>query len=141
MDHRSPNYFFAFLIIALPIVAASFIMLIHLQEEDSLFSDPILFLAQASAPSTSGLIAHWKFDESSGTGASDSSGNGNNGTLTNGPTWATGKINGALSFDGVNDYVIVASSATSMDDMPAITVSAWIKPSSNGENGDGRIVM
>jgi hypothetical protein len=50
-----------------------------------------------------GLVGWWKFDEGSGTVAYDSSGNGNDGNLTNGPTWTTGKIGGALSFDGVND--------------------------------------
>jgi hypothetical protein len=52
-----------------------------------------------------GLVGWWKFDEGSGTVAYDSSGNGNDGNLTNGPTWETGKINGAISFDGLNDYV------------------------------------
>jgi hypothetical protein len=52
-----------------------------------------------------GLVGWWKFDETSGTVAYDSSGNGNDGNLTNGPTWVTGMINGAISFDGLNDYV------------------------------------
>jgi len=52
-----------------------------------------------------GLVGWWKFDETSGTVAYDSSGNGNDGNLMNGPAWTTGKIGGALSFDGVNDYV------------------------------------
>jgi len=43
----------------------------------------------------SGLVGHWKFDDE-GTVALDSSGNGNNGTLVNGPTWVT-------SFDDVNN--------------------------------------
>ena len=34
---------------------------------------------------SSGLVAHWKFDEGAGTTAADSSGNGHTGTLTNGP--------------------------------------------------------
>ena len=38
-----------------------------------------------------------------GTVAYDSSGNGNDGNLINGPTWTDGKIGNALSFDGVND--------------------------------------
>jgi len=50
-------------------------------------------------------VASWSFDEGSGTTAYDSSGNGNNGTLVNGPTWTTGKVGGALNFDGVDDYV------------------------------------
>ena len=56
-----------------------------------------------------GLVGWWKFDEGSGTVAYDSSGNGNDGNLTNGPTWTTGKIGGALSFDGVDDFVDVSN--------------------------------
>ncbi len=51
---------------------------------------------------------YWKFDEGSGTTASDSSGNSNTGTLTNGPAWATGKYGSAVQFDGVDDYVVTA---------------------------------
>ena len=45
----------------------------------------------------------WHLDETSGTVAPDTSGNGNNGTLINGPTWVDGRFNKALSFDGVDD--------------------------------------
>jgi hypothetical protein len=38
-----------------------------------------------------GAVAYWKFDEGSGTTAYDSSNYGNTGTLTNGPTWTSGK--------------------------------------------------
>jgi len=60
----------------------------------------------------------WTFDEGSGTIAYDYSGNENNGTLYNGttvcsggdcPNWVDGKYGKALSFDGVDDYVEVAS--------------------------------
>ncbi len=54
-----------------------------------------------------GLVGWWKFDETNGTVAYDSSGNGNDGNLTGGPTWVGGKIGGALSFDGVDDFVDV----------------------------------
>src|SRR5688572_6099189 len=40
----------------------------------------------AQVAPTSGLIAHYTFDEGSGTTATDSAGS-NTGTLTNGPTW------------------------------------------------------
>ena len=43
-----------------------------------------------SSPSTSGLVGYWAFDEGQGITANDSSGNGNTGTLTNGPTWGRG---------------------------------------------------
>ncbi len=36
-----------------------------------------------------GLVAYWPFEEGTGTSTADTSGNGNTGTLTNGPTWNT----------------------------------------------------
>jgi hypothetical protein len=50
-------------------------------------------------------VGYWKFDEGSGTTALDSSGNGNTGTLMNGPQWIDGKIGKALQFHGIDDYV------------------------------------
>lgn len=60
----------------------------------------------------------------------DSSGNGNNGTLTNGATYnAAGQYSQACSFDGTNDNVTVADSAT-LDLTHGFTLAAWVKPSS-----------
>ncbi len=56
-----------------------------------------------------GLVGYWKFDDGSGSSAADSSGNSNTGTLINGPTWTTGKIDGALNFDGVDDAVQIGT--------------------------------
>lgn len=89
----------------------------------------------ARADTTSGLIAHWKFDDGSGTSAIDSSGNSNSGTLTNGPTWAAGKLGQALNFDGADDYVN-AGSPTALNNLPAMTISAWIKPDSFANPGN-----
>ena len=70
-----------------------------------------------------GLAGYWKLDELSGTLA-DSSGNGNNGAQSGGVTYgAAGKVDKALSFDGVDDYVN-SGDFTSLTG--AITVSAWI---------------
>ncbi|KPJ66746.1 MAG: hypothetical protein AMJ43_06965 [Coxiella sp. DG_40] len=72
-------------------------------------------------------ISHWKFDEGSGTVAYDSAGD-NDGTIY-GATWTTGQINGALSFDGVDDYVDVpydhSLNVTANGD-PDFAVEAWI---------------
>jgi len=58
----------------------------------------------------------------SGTTWTDLSGNGNNGTLTNGPTYNSGNL-GSLVFDGVNDYVNLGDL-----DLPApFTLSIWFK--------------
>lgn len=48
---------------------------------------------------TSGLIAHWKFDEGSGTTAADLSGNNNTGTLINGTTWTLAPLDGGEGED------------------------------------------
>ena len=74
-----------------------------------------------------GLAAWWKFDEGTGAIAYDSAGN-NDGTIY-GATWTTGKIDGALSFDGTNDYVDCGSGPSNYDN---ITVSAWMKTSTEG---------
>ena len=73
------------------------------------------------------LMAHWKLDDGEGSIASDSSGNGNHGILTNGPVWTSGGFSGALIFDGQNDQVTVDSTPLAMDTWNAISVGAWIK--------------
>jgi hypothetical protein len=73
------------------------------------------------------LVSWWKVDEGQGNIAYDSAGT-NNGTVY-GATWTTGKIDGALSFDGVNDYVDCGSGPSNYDN---ITVSAWMKTSTEG---------
>lgn len=97
----------------------------------------------AAVAPTSGLVGYWNFDEVNGTTANDSSGNGNTGTLVNGPTWTTGKVgSGALSFDGVDDR-INAGSSSSLDNLHTtggLSISLWINPRTSGENGGGRII-
>jgi hypothetical protein len=73
-----------------------------------------------------GLAAAYNFDEGRGITASDSSGNGNTGTLVNTPTWTTGKFGNALFFNGVNQYVRVANSS-SLNIIGDITITAWVK--------------
>ena len=83
--------------------------------------------------------AEWHFDEGSGQYASDSSGNGNTGTLGSGtgvdgndPTWVTGMSGTALQFSssGDKDYVIVADSESLNPSY--ITVEAWVYPTGYG---------
>jgi hypothetical protein len=62
-----------------------------------------------------------------GTTAADAAGGDNPGSIV-GPTWTTqGRIGPALTFDGTNDYVMVAD-APSLDITAALTLEAWINP-------------
>jgi hypothetical protein len=73
--------------------------------------------AQTCTPvSSSGLIGHWKFDETTGLTTADSSGNGHTGTLRNGtlrstdmPPQVTPNVR-SVQFDGADDDVQVAGS-------------------------------
>ena len=63
----------------------------------------------------------------------DNSGFGNNGTLTNGPTWAAtsgGKY--ALSFDGVDDYVNFGNVSVVNFGTSPFAFAIWVKGGTNG---------
>ncbi len=84
-----------------------------------------------TTPPTAGLVASYSFNAGTGTTLADTSGNGNNGTIS-GATWSTsGKYGGALSFDGVNDLVTVAD-ANSLDLTTGMTLEAWVFPAALG---------
>ncbi|MCG2692087.1 hypothetical protein L6272_04660 [Microgenomates group bacterium] len=77
-------------------------------------------------------VAYWNFDEKTGTSANDISGNNNIGTLGGGtanyrPAWVSGKIGGALKFDGVDDYVDMGNI---LDGRSSGTIALWVKPNS-----------
>ena len=98
-------------------------------------------LQSGTATAHASLLGRWKFDESSGLIATDSSPNANIGTLGGGPTWQPtgGRVNGALDFDGVNDTVIVYTHPV-FNDINTLSVSAWIYPRGWGEGDRGRII-
>jgi hypothetical protein len=50
----------------------------------------------------------------------------NNGTLTNGPTFDSGN-GGSIAFDGINDYVTIASTPPSLQGNSNLTVCGWFK--------------
>ncbi len=78
----------------------------------------------------------WKFDETEGSSATDTSGNGNDGTLTNMTTstcWVDGANGNALEFNGSNAYIELGSSEV-FDNLKNFSVFMWIywDTSSNG---------
>lgn len=80
---------------------------------------------------TNGLVlnldaANMKSYPKSGTTWRDLSGIGNNGSLTNGPTYNSAN-GGSFVFDGVNDYVDCGS-GNQITGLIDLTISAWVYP-------------
>lgn len=70
--------------------------------------------------------AHYTLDEGAGSTVTDANG-GLNGTQF-GATWTSGRVGGALQFDGLNDYVEVPNS-THFQVTQAFSAAGWIKSS------------
>ena len=88
------------------------------------------FVNQTDEQITAELISFWKLDEDINCTVFDTHSN-NNGTLgpnctTNAPLWVNGKINTALSFDGIDDYVTVPN-ANNLNPTTELSLSAWVK--------------
>jgi hypothetical protein len=97
-------------------------------------ADPCFFQSEYFGP-----ISYWKFDEADGTTAYDSVGF-NHGNI-HGAQWTTGKVNGALSFDGNGDIVRIPENPE-LNNLNAITLQAWIRPRRDAhwhvlDKGDG----
>jgi len=73
----------------------------------------------------SGLAGYWKLDNGSGTTATDSSTNGNDGTVPN--SWTTGQVGGAVSFDGSTRMAVSAGTGI-IDAKQDVTMAAWVYP-------------
>jgi hypothetical protein len=83
----------------------------------------------ASASAATNLGAYWHLDESAGALATDSSGNANHGTV-NGPARVAGRFSRSLRFDGVDDSVNFARSATL--EPATVTVEGWVRGTNPG---------
>jgi hypothetical protein len=76
--------------------------------------------------------SYWRFDETAGTTAKDSSDNAVVSTLANGPTWVTGQRGNALDFAGGTggnpDGPHVSLTTTPLKDCTTeLTVATWVK--------------
>jgi PKD repeat protein len=89
-----------------------------------------LIINVGTQPTPSGLVAAYSFDEGSGSTVNDLSGNGNTGTIT-AATWTTGKLGGALNFNGSSAMVTVNNSS-SLALSSGMTLEAWVYPTALG---------
>jgi hypothetical protein len=86
---------------------------------------------------TDGLVLNLdaaKVDSYPGTGTTwrDLSGNNNNGTLTNGPTFSGIGKQASIVFDGVDDYALLPTNFFNPNAGTPFTVSFWFKTSTSG---------
>jgi hypothetical protein len=85
----------------------------------------------ASAQELTGTVAHYKLDEGAGLQTADSSGNGNNGTLFNNPTWTIdyaptcNQNQFALNFNGTQKVTIEDSNSLDFDG--DFSGALWVK--------------
>jgi len=88
-----------------------------------------------------GLVGYWSFDgpDMAGVTAFDRSGQGNNGTLTNGPVRGAGRIGQALEFDGVNDFVNTGTN--NLAGATSISVAEWIFAGSSDFDGTLKVML
>ncbi len=93
--------------------------LVWLSSGLSAFSAPV-------APREVGLVAHWRFDEGSGSTLHDRSGRGNDGTIS-GPTWVPNGAGFALQFDGEDD-VVDCGTRPDLDLREKVSILAWVYP-------------
>ena len=81
------------------------------------------------------LVVHWGLEDGSGTIASDSSGNGNDGTFVGSPQWVDGKLGGGLHFDGdaaASSVVYTLPGGATV--WTAGTIALWVKADSLGQD-------
>jgi WD40 repeat protein/serine/threonine protein kinase len=95
----------------------------------------------AVAAPASGLVAHWKLNEGSGTVAGDSSGNKLAAKLMGGASWSKGKA-GGVHFDGVSQRIELPA-APSLEKLRdgSYTVSVWVKPEEVPSTPDNALIV
>jgi hypothetical protein len=77
--------------------------------------------------SSADMVAYWPLDEELGGITPDKSGNGLDGTLVGGPSFASGVFGPAIQFDGSNTQYVDCGTDPAFDITEQLTVGAWIK--------------
>ncbi len=75
------------------------------------------------------MTAWWPLNETTGTTSADIAGIPNNGVWVNSPAPVGGEVGGALSFNGVNQYVQVPNNAELNVGTSDLSIDAWMRTS------------
>ncbi len=81
-----------------------------------------LFLPLHASALPMGLVSYWQFDDASGNTLTDEMGI-HHGTIE-GASWDSGLVGGALSFDGINDYISISENIFGYGNF---TMAAWFR--------------
>ncbi len=91
-----------------------------------------------SGPSSAST--HWRFNDGAGSVATDSVGRCN-GMLQNNPTWTTGKIGGALTLNGSNQFVSVSNNSSDLNiGTGDFSISLWMQRGNDSSGLNRRLI-
>lgn len=99
----------------------------------TLYAGAPIHVTVPAGPDLPGPVAHWNLDETDGSIATDTSGNGLHGTVE-GANWSEGIIQGAATLDGVDDAITTPVPPISGNQF---TLTGWIKRSGSQVNYAG----
>jgi beta-galactosidase len=105
----------------------------------SLFAFGGLTGSRVSGDIQEGLVAYFQFEEGDGDELDDSSGLGNNASISGDVEWVEGKYDKGMQFDGESSYAEIPPGT--VGPFEAVTMTAWVKlakmPSTNSYNITG----
>ena len=126
------------LLVSIVLLSTSFGEILHLENENETSANQVVELSDKLIRRNYediSVVGYWKFDEGSEQVTRDSSGNGFDGILVNGPTWVDGIQEKALDFDGINDYVEVPDNNTlNFTENQSFTIGVWVRTSTGDDD-------
>jgi hypothetical protein len=93
----------------------------------TVFLFSLILLLGLAAVSSADLVAYWPMDEGIGGITPDKSGNGLDGSLVGGPSFAAGVFGPAIQLDSSNTQYVDCGTDPAFDITEQLTVAAWIK--------------
>lgn len=111
-------------------------------EASTITAEHLLIGQFVKLPSDEDLAAYWSLDDGAGTVAVDNSGNGNDGTLYNTPTWVASAVSGGgVHFNQTsNEYIDIPDTLSLTDYDTGFSVSLWFNNPSNPSENDCRLL-